>query len=260
MNFKPLIISTLFFIIISCDNKNTIQKFNDEFNSLDTLWNTSQTSNEKNYKIVSDPKNPENKVIKFKLYPDDYVSNGKRSEFTLKTKDTIGLKVHYSFKFLLEPDFFSRLKEQDWIMLHQWHDKPPRHLTWKNYGMLTRPPIHLYIQTNPDDNYFLVYAYGLANKNKKEMRHIIYKAPLEPNKWYTFENEVLWDDQKSAFSIPKVNNSYLIESDEDKEHKIYGANMYNDVPNYYKMGLYGNNKCNDTISVLIDDFSYELKK
>ena len=258
MNFKSLICYLSILIIISCDNHKVIQQVKDDFNIVDTIWNRSQTTSDKNYKIISDPKNPKNKVIKFQLYPDDYISSGKRSEFTLKTKDTIGLKVKYSYKFLFKPDFFSKKKEQDWVMLHQWHDKPPKNLNWKNYGMLTKPPIHLYVQLSPDNNYSLVYAYGLANKNKYEMRHIPYQKTLKPNQWYTFENEVLWGTQKTAYSKPKINDSFLIKNKENKEHKIFGPNMYNSVPNYFKLGLYGNNKSNDTISVLIDNFEYIL--
>lgn len=55
-----------------------------------------------------------------------------------------------------------------------------------------------------------------------------------------------------------INGEYLVKADENYEGKIFGANMYNDVPNYFKMGLYGNYKSNDTVSVNIDDFNYEL--
>ncbi|NCT16763.1 MAG: hypothetical protein COZ75_13615 [Flavobacteriaceae bacterium CG_4_8_14_3_um_filter_34_10] len=132
-------------------------------------------------------------------------------------------------------------------------------MTWKEYDMQTTPPIHLYIQLLPGNEYYISYAYGLWDKSKKEVRRFQSKAPLRPNIWYTFENKVRWStEDKVGYSIPKINSENLV--DENIQGKIYGRNMYNFMPNYFKMGLYANNKFNDTISVLIDDFSYILRK
>src|SRR5690606_19962304 len=154
--------------------------------------------------------------------------------------------VRYSFKFLFAPDFFSKEKEQDWIMIQQWHDKPPRGMSWEDYNMETTPPVHLYIQLLPGDKYYISYAYGLWDKDKKHVVRLKYEYPLEPNKWYSFENTVKWEMDESAYSIPIINGVYLVKAEDNQEGKIFGANMYNDVPNYFKMGLYGNYKSNDT--------------
>lgn len=250
-----------FAIIIcsSCQDEIIIQEFEDGFYTINSYWSTSETNSSDNFKIVDDPVNKDNKALQFRLFPEDYNSNGKRNEFILKTKDTIGLKVEYSFDFLFHPEFFKK-KEKDWIMIHQWHDRPPKGVSWKNYKMFTRPPIHLYIQLYPSGVHHLVYAYGLKNKEMSKIKHIKIEKPLEPNQWYTFENTVFWETSNRAYSVPKINDEYFINAEVDVEHKIYGANMFNNVPNYFKMGLYGNNKSQDTVSVLIDNFKYKLKK
>ena len=143
-------------------------------------------------------------------------------------------------------------------MIHQWHDEPPRGIGWGDYNMQTNPPVQLYIRVQPGDKYYIVYAYGLWDKDKKHIRHLTYEYPLQPNEWYSFENTVRWSMDDSGFSIPRINGDYLIKRDENDKGKIFGANMYNEVPNYFKMGLYGNYIENDSISVYIDDFNYVL--
>ncbi len=241
----------------SSDN-NIIQRFSDSFYTINPFWDTSQTTNNSRYGIVVDPVNIENNVLFFNLLPNDFNAGGKRNEFVLETMDTIGYKTDYSFKFLVSPEFFKKKKELDWIMIHQWHDDPPRGVPWGDYHLQTNPPIQLYIRVLPGDLYYIVYAYGLKNINIKNLRHLTYEYPIKPNEWYSFENTVVWAMDQSGYSIPRINGEYLIKPDENENGKILGANMYNDVPNYYKMGLYGNYKSSDTVSVYIDDFKYVL--
>lgn len=250
--------------LYSCNNEGSInresiiQRFSDSFYTINPYWNTLETTDSSRYEIIEDPVNAENNVLVFHLLPDDFIEGGKRNEFALKTMDSIGYDVHYSFNFLFSPDLFTNEKEQDWIMIHQWHDHPPRGQSWKEYNMQTTPPVHLYVQLLPGDKYYIVYAYGLWDKEKKHVVRLKYEVPLEPNKWYSFDNTIKWEMNESAYSIPIINGEYLVKAEDNAQGKIFGANMYNDVPNYFKMGLYGNYKSKDTVSVYIDDFNYEL--
>lgn len=255
-----LMLSTLFY---SCSDENSyddediVQQFSDSFYTINPYWNTSETNDSSRYGIVEDPVNKENNVLRFSLLPDDFIQNKKRNEFKIKTKDTVGYEVEYSFKFLLPSSFFTENKESDWIIIQQWHDQPPRGLMWGDYHMETNPPINLYIHVLPGKKYYLVYAYGLWDKNKKDLRSLTYKNPLKPNTWYSFENNIGWAMDNTGFSIPKINGEKLIPQIEDYKGKIFGPNMYNDVPNYYKMGLYGNYLDKDSISIYFDDFKYK---
>lgn len=255
---KSVFLTILLTHFSSCNGEKPIQEFSDNFYTINPYWNTSETTDKTRFEIVTDPLDDRNNVLLFHLFPDDFNSGGKRNEFVIRTKDTIGYKVEYSFKFMFPESFFKPDKEQDRIMIHQWHDKPPLGISWQDYKMLTRPPVHLYIQVNPDNKFYIIYAYGLWNKDIKELRHIKYEQPLLPNEWYKFENTIKWEMDESGYSIPKINGEYLIKPDENEAGKIYGPNMFNDVPNYFKMGLYGNYKRNDTISVFIDEFRHSL--
>ncbi|MAB56801.1 MAG: hypothetical protein CL524_04540 [Aequorivita sp.] len=261
---KNLSILILCLYLCSCSNEDIIkderiiQEFSDSFYTINPYWNTSETTNNSRYGIVNDPLDIQNNSLVFHLFPEDFNYGGRRNEFVLKTKDTIGLNVDYSFKFLFTSEFFARYKELDWIMIHQWHDMPPRGMSWSDYNMDTNPPIQLYIRVLPGDKYYIVYAYGLKDKNRKSLRHLTYEFPLQPNEWYSFENTIKWAKDESGYSIPSINGEYLVKSDENPTGKLIGANMFNDVPNYFKMGLYGNYLSNDTISVYIDNFNYLL--
>lgn len=239
-------------------NEYIIQRFSDSFYTINPYWDTSETTNSSRYGIVNDPVNIENNVLFFHLLPEDFNYGGKRNEFVLKTKDTIGYTAHYSLNFLFTSKFFTDNKELDWIMIHQWHDMPPKGIKWGDYNMQTNPPIQLYIRVLPGDKYYIVYAYGLKDKNNNKLRHLTYEYPIKPNEWNSFENTIKWAKDESGYSIPIINGEYLINSEENPKGKIIGPNMFNDVPNYFKMGLYGNYKRNDTISVYLDDFNYEL--
>lgn len=261
---KNILLLVVVFCFLSCSdegNSNTpyiIHQFSDSFDAIDVNWDTAETNGPSRYEIKTDPLNAENNALRFQLLPNDFIEGKKRNELKLKTDYDVTYDVNYSFKFLLPSEFFQDDKELDWIMIQQWHDQPTRGLSWATYNEQTNPPVHLYIRVLPGNQYYLVYAYGLHDKNRNQIVNLTYEYPLKPNQWYSFENTVSWSMNDTGFSIPKINGEFLVEKDDNDEGKLFGANMFNDVPNYYKMGLYGNYKRNDSISIYIDDFNYLL--
>lgn len=259
------------FLLISCsDNDDAIgqdqlegytlvKSYNDSFDTLKEFWDKRETTDDTRYEITKDPINNNNNVLRFHLHPDDWNANGKRNEFKKDydfTFDADELKSEYSFKFLFSEDFLKSREEIDWIMIHQWHDKPPKGMSWGDYDLGTHPPVNVFIQVKPNNENYIVYNYGLWTKDFNDVQTYIYSEPLEPNKWYEFENVVKWSYNEDGYSIPKINGEFL--SDISSEGKVFGANAYNDQGNYYKMGLYGNYAAQDTISVNFDDFNSNL--
>lgn len=231
-------------------------KFSDNFDYLNLIWITNEVTSSSRYEIVKDPINNQNSVLKFYLLPEDKIHGGRRSEFILPTRDGQGLKVNYSFEILFSEEFLVKNKERDFVMLHQWHDNPPQGVKWKDYQVKTEPPVSLIIEINPDGKYYLAYVYGLWEKdNQKKQTIFRFDKPVQPNLWYKFENTILWSLDEKGYSVPLINDKYLV-----KKQKVMGANMYNEMPNYYKMGLYGNGQNTDTIFAYFDDFRYHLVK
>jgi len=227
--------------LLSCKS-NDIKfelKYSDDFEktTLNKEW-TKETATKQSLEIVSDPLNKKNKVLKLKLNLGDVsgkgrYSNGYRCEVVYSPKDTINTVVKYQFKFLFLESFFKKGEKQGWIMIHQWHDNPALGYTWSDCKG-TNPPYNLYVQHNANGDYFLKFTRGLRIGNIDERTTITYKDKLIPNHWYTFENEIKWHVYSDkSYCIPKLGQYFS-----DKKEKIYQRNMYNQIPNYFKMGLY----------------------
>lgn len=235
--------------------------YTDAFDEIGRFWSKNEVTDTTRYEITDDPVDLSNSTLKFYLYPEDFNAGGKRNEFKLHDEDNEeGRLTYHAFKFLFTEEFFSKRTEKDRVIIHQWHDKPPKGVSWSDYAMGTHPPVHIFIQINPNHEHYIVYSYGLWNKEVKNNKSLQYEEKLEPNKWYTFENLIKWSRDSTGYSVPKVNKKKLVPQDRDEEGKLYGANMYNKRRNYFKMGLYGYKNHQDTISVYFDDFYYVNKE
>ncbi|GEQ84850.1 hypothetical protein ULMS_03580 [Patiriisocius marinistellae] len=242
-------------------NKNILKKFEDNFDvKLNSFWKR-ENQDSARIKIVNDPLEQENKVLKVDLNLGDYVSGGLRSEILIEPKDSFGYKTNYSFKFLLPNDFFKENEDKGWIIIHQWHDSPPPGFGWSTYKEKTQPPLHLLIEHNPDGIYYLYFKTGLKTGGMDEIYTTIWKENLKPNQWYEFSCEVLWSlYNNEGYSIPKLNGNYPFDLKGDtmvKRERIMRRNMYNSLPNYFKMGLYRSGTEKHNRSIYFDDFKYK---
>jgi len=259
MNFKFirkqkfLILLTLL-VMISCESARIIDQFSDNFEDIQPHWKW-ELRDTSRIELSSFSK----EGIKINLFPQDTgINKGKRTELSLQSKDTLGDIVNYSIKFMFPESFFKENKNKDWIMIHQWHSRPPIGESWADFKSGTHPSVNLAVAVSPGKEYYLMYNYGLWNNEKKDVRGLRYPEVLKPNKWYEFENTIYWEEKDNAYSIPKVNGTFLVPEEEHPEGKIYGANMYNNRPNYLKIGFYGNNANKDSISIFFRDFNYKL--
>lgn len=262
MNKKCVLYSLLVLLVVSsCNEAKVLQELSDDFSTHNPIWKTKQISDSSRFLLVKDPIDYNNSCVQFALFPNDINAGRKRNEYVLKTKDSINNLVNYSFKFLLPDSFFKEREKEDWIMIHQWHDDPPKGVKWKDYKDKTQPPVSLYIKVTPNNPPLLKYTYGLHSKYIEEKEFYTYKRNLRPNTWYHFSNTVKWSlDSLVGFSSPKVNDEYLASINGKLSKEIRGRNMFNTMPNYYKMGIYGNKEMNDSIYILFDDFEYELRE
>lgn len=251
--------------LISCRNEierdlSSNYKHYDYFDKIKPFWEKSETTDSTRYEIVTE-KELKNKTLKFYLHPDDFNASGKRNEFKFKLEKEKDKRpdstVFYTFQFKFSKDFFKARQEKDWLIIHQWHDQPPAGMTWSEYDGPTGPPVDLAIFINPDNEHYIVYNYGIKTKEKNLKKAVRYKEPLQPDTWYTFKNEIVWSYNDDGYSVPQINDTYLVK---EENGKLYGANIVNEAGNYYKMGLYGNLKGNDTISIEFDNFGIKSTK
>lgn len=105
--------------------------FYDDFeNGLQKFWEAEVTDSNR-YQIVSDPLNPENKVLKINLLLDDYTNGGRRSELKIVKMPELDYLSRYSFRFLVPDDFFRTDEDPGIILIHQWHDQADPGFNWR---------------------------------------------------------------------------------------------------------------------------------
>ena len=236
-----------------------INAFSDDFNAHEKTWIRKQVANTSRYQIVTDPQQEANSCLLLAQHPKDHFGGAKRSEYVFRPYTKAGKLVRYSFKFMFPNDFFKHRSVKDWLIVQQWHDEPPRWTAWEDYKENTRPPVALLLGLKKDAPITIEYGYGLKSNSYDQERVFVFKDSLRPMTWYTFSNEIFWSqDDNLGYSKPMLNGIPFVPESVDSENKVYGANMYNSVPNFYKFGLYGNKKSQDTIAVFLDDFRFEV--
>jgi len=259
MKYTYLFIILSFLLLTnSCSDKEGFKlKFKDNFESgLQEFWKKEIVDSTK-LNIVNDPLNKNNKVLQIKLSIGDKIRNGFRSEIYVKPFDPINSVTKYSFKFLLPSSFFKKNEKKSWIIIHQWHDYPPYGYSWSDMKK-TNPPYNLFIQHNPNGDYYLVYSGGMRIGGIDERSNVIYKEKLKPNHWYTFENEIKWHVKKQkSYCKPKLDGELFSNK---RKLKIYTTrNMYNESPNSCKIGLYWDGSEQFDRIIYFDDFILKSK-
>ena len=210
--------------------------------------------------IAEDPADANNKVMKVKLAPDDFNRGGNRSELVINSHDSLGYKSSYSFRFYLPESFFKTEEQNNWFMIHQWHDEPQAGYTWKTNQHKTRPPASLIIQFSVEEGYKLVYVTGLQTGNLKEAKIISAPVRLEPDTWYEFSNEVFWSVYDAdGYSLPSLNGEPFT-TEFAPDGKIFGRNMYNTRGSFYKYGLYSSGKQKHERHLYFDDFKMKSQR
>lgn len=251
-----LIIIFLLSTTISCNKAKSFKtKFQDDFESgIQDYW-LKEVSNESRCVVVKDPLNENNNVLRIKIDTSDYRSGGKRSELVVRPNDYIGDITKYSFKFLLPESFFQKEEKEGWIMIHQWHDEPAPGFSWSTYNRKTIPPFTLTFKHTSDGKYVLLVGTGLIIGNINEKVRYIYPESIEPNKWYTFTNEIKWHVYtEKSYAIPQLNGiSFIEENKEQTLEKLKFRNMYNSRPNYFKFGLYWGGTAKHNREIFFDD-------
>ena len=115
----------------------------------------------------------------------------------------------------------------------------------------------MFITHDYSNNYFLCFSAGLKRGSLNEKKTLKIKRKLQSNKWYTFSCEVLWSLYNVGYAEPKLNGRYFSSSKNLDDNKIETRNMYNIVPNYFKVGIYRPKDGAIKRAILFDDFYLE---
>lgn len=223
-------------------------KFYQDFNEdrFSTKWRKETTKNNK-YKI--DINSRKGRFLDGFLITEMNTTgeNGvtKRSEYGINLYDSISEKKFLSFSFQIPKSFiFDKTNFGREVMICQWNSKPAPEKDWSHYrefNEFNRPSVAVYISTNDNKNYFIILRYG--NNGKKQFKHkgniwsTIAVKKINTGEWYDMTFEIKWSINNDGYIAAWINNEPFTQFN-GLHNQVYGANMHNASPNYFKFGQY----------------------
>ena len=215
---------------------------------------------ERNILIVDDVVRSGDYAMKLTIHPDDITqvagkNKKNRLEVAYDNLDEEGSEIYYGWSFLVPKD--NKFKPEGgsgFNIIGQWHDRPD-----KNKGETREqtagknPPIAVYMGTLNNQPGIRI-NYGLRDVNAGAVGD----SPIELGKWNDIVFHIKWSQKEDGF-VEVFHNGESITG------KVYGPNMHNSVPHYWKTGFYrglvGDDSTPTTNSIYIDEIrighSYE---
>lgn len=267
MTYKVfLFICTLF--LFSCDKK-TVQdlkqkdelvfskkfpkgqkkfKFYDDFNTnkLKKSWRKEITKNNE-YIIDVDSKTGRfsDGYLISKMNQTGKGGVAKRAELSIKLFDSINQVKFLSFSIKVPKTFkFEKSNLGRETLISQWHSKPAPDNTWQDYrkyNEFNKPSVALLLTTNDNVNFYLVLRYG--NNGKPNFKHKDYVwsaiaiSKINKGEWQDLVFEIKWSLTNKGYIASWINNKPFTPFN-GLNNKVYGANMHNVSPTYFKLGQY----------------------
>lgn len=260
-----------FLICFSCtekkeDTEKIISKeykrvYEDSFegDTIKPFWKTQQISHPDRLKLVKDPLDSKNNVMKISIEPGDIVAGGYRNELMFRSYDSLGYLTKYSYRFMLPDSFFKKEEKAGSIVLNQWHDDPYPGFTWATKKIKVRPPFAMYVEHTLEGEFYMKLHCGVKMGNVNEMTISKWPDKLEPNKWYTLQTEIFWSIYEDGYVKTSINDT-CFQLEGVPQCKNSGTNMYHKIPNYYKMGLYWSKGHTNNRHIYYDDFKMVTKR
>ncbi len=234
---------------ISADETRPVAPFVGDFERGDfTNWGVREAAHEDSVQIVTDPVRKGRCAAKFTVRPGDFVSNGNRAELSYDNRDYSGSEGWYGWSFMIPADFEdTEWRPKLWQCVGQWHDQPnlERGETWANFPGHS-PSVALYYTSKNG-----VPALELWHGAKKE-QDIVGTLPISKGQWIDVVFHIRWSPDEKGFVEAWLNGKPFI-TPESEQHKVFGANMWNDYPHFLKVGLYRSSKITTTNSVYFDE-------
>jgi hypothetical protein len=239
----------LFFTILLSAQKASSFKFCDDFESenfINGYRNQEITKNNGyNFNFSSKKGRFNDGFLTVYLNETGRYGTPKRSEYGLRLYDSIGMKKFFQISVQITDGLkFDDVNFGREIMIMQWHSKPAPNRDWTHYrnnNPFNRPSIALYLTTNDNLNFYLVLRYG--NNGKKDFKYsgevwsVVALQRIDVNKWYDLTFEIKWSFQNDGYIASYINNEPFTPFN-GLHNKVYGANMHNESPVYFKFGQY----------------------
>lgn len=192
---------------------------------------------------------------------------GKKKKFSLRSElnlqvfeDTLNVEKYYQWEFKIPSNqSLDSINMGRITMIAQIHSRPEKGKDWKHYkknNPFNRPSVGLYY-TEREDGYYLLAFYGLNGKPDTKFEGLRWKKIVEhkinADTWYKMNLNIKYEFDDSGHISFFLNDSPITEFN-GKDYKVYGGNIHNSAPNYFKFGLYRPWKNSTTQRIYFDNF------
>ncbi len=219
------------------------------------VWSSHEAARADSIQVVVDPVRRGRHAAKFTVRPGDRTSNGNRAELVWDNREQPGSQSWYGWSFLVPSDYADvEPKPNLWQLMGQWHDQPDpgRGETWDDFPGHS-PPISIVYSAKKGASrielWYGTYAAGAIQK-------IVATAPIQKGRWNDLVFHIGWSPREDGFIEAWLNGKpFIAQGDKrhNKQHKVFGANMWNAYPHYLKIGLYRSSLITTTNSVYFDE-------
>lgn len=210
-----------------------VQQFSDDFDggALSKKWGA-EAVDWSRLQVVSNPTRRGSGAFKCTVHPGDVAAGKNRAEIFLHNNDPLNSEAWYRWSVMIPTDYVDRAGSDSFQIIGQFHDQPDtsRGQTWDNYPH--HPPMIAmhYGADKTGSGFGLVYG-AEPNHKRVAMKYI------EKGRWYDVKMHIRWSQSNDGFLECWLNGEPWTPFN-GKDHKVYGANMYNNAPAYLKLGLY----------------------
>ncbi len=209
--------------------------------------------------IIQDPLDATNHVLQITVHPTDTPAQGdeekkkSRAEIGVRSVGDPGEERWFSFKFMIPKNFKDTQEKKTFHIISQIqrYDKEIDGKYVDGYGLKdegdTLSPTIALEYGSENGKSGVALKYGLADRTKPNT--LLKKISIEKGQWYTIKLHVKWSQQDDGFVEGWINDESLTPSNE----KVFGANMYTNLPRDFRIGVYRGHDLQTVNSVLFDD-------
>ena len=201
----------------------------------------------KNTQIVTYPVRKGKYALKNILHPDDFASNGYRTELAIYNSAFYKSEAYYGFSFWVDSNYM----DTSYNLVCQWQDLPYylQGEDWSPSPTLhgSPPPISLTLVNN-------TLELKMNDNPSASNQTFLVGNPLkiEKGKWYDVVAHIYWNDDNTAFQEIWINGKPITPFN-GVDYKYYYRNLFNRTGNYFKFGQYRGKDKSDHSNIIYFD-------
>jgi len=220
------------------------------------------------FDIVTSPVRKGKYALRITVHPDDAVYPGDRrrdkercelerlndwrsGSYRLGNEGREGTEYWYAWSVLI-PDGYQYVarSKRSWQIMGQWHDQPDPGQRPTGYS----PPISVHYRSSGAAQSLSVH-YGLIQRGGPIQ---VMDAPIEKGKWVDLMFHIRFSRGSDGFLEAWKDGVMLASA--NGATRITGTNMFNDQPNYLRLGLYRGEGQTQTNSLYYDEIKVATSK